>query len=502
MDGWADGPISSGNAISLAKTPNFNGFLNKYPHTELGASGTDVGLPPGQMGNSEVGHLNIGAGRVVYQDLTRISKAIDDGTFFDNPVLSEAMAKAAAPGGRLHLMGLLSDGGVHSHETHIYALVEMAKRQGVKDVYLHVFLDGRDVPPDSGLGYVVKLERKLKEIGLGRIVTVSGRYYAMDRDKRWERTKLAWDAIVDGRGEIAASASEAVQASYDNDTFDEFVKPSVIVDDLFEGGKPLVRTGDAAIFFNFRPDRGRQLTRAFIFPDFKDFDRGKTVPETFFVTITEYDASFPSPIAFPPEEIRNTLAEVLSARGLKQLHTAETEKYAHVTFFFNGGIETPEPGEDRILIPSPKVATYDLKPEMSAREVTDVVVGEIEADKYDVIIMNYANADMVGHTAVKNAVIKAVETVDECLGRVVDAALTKGGAVLITADHGNADMIEEQGTGNPITAHTTNPVPFILISGEPKRLKSGGILADIAPTMLDLLGMDKPAEMTGTSLIC
>lgn len=502
MDGWADGPASSGNAISLAKIPNFDSFKEKYPHTELGAAGMDVGLPAGQMGNSEVGHLNIGAGRVVYQDLTRISKAIDDGSFFKNPVLSEAMNKAQVPDGRLHLLGLLSDGGVHSHEKHIYALVEMAKQQNVKDVYLHVFLDGRDVPPDSGLGYIEKLEKKLREIGLGRIATVSGRYYAMDRDKRWDRVKLAWDAIVEGRGEIAASASEAVQDSYDNDILDEFVKPTVIVDDLFEEGKPLVRSGDAAIFCNFRPDRARQLSRAFIFPDFSEFDRGKVVPETFFVTMTEYDATFPSPIAFPQEEIKNTLAEVLSAKGLKQLHTAETEKYAHVTFFFNGGVEEPEPGEDRILVPSPKVATYDLKPEMSAREVTDVVVREVESDKYDVIIMNYANADMVGHTAIKPAVIKAVETVDECLGRVVAAVLPKSGAVLITADHGNADLIADPGTGHSVTAHTTNPVPFILITKEPHRVRSGGILADIAPTMLDLLGIDKPSEMTGTSLIC
>ncbi len=502
MDGWADGPAFPGNAISQAKTPNFDTFLQAYPHTDLGASGTDVGLPAGQMGNSEVGHLNIGAGRVVYQDLTRITKAIKDGSFFDNPVLKQAMAEGAKEGRRLHLMGLLSDGGVHSHEKHLYALVEMAKRSGVTSVYIHAFLDGRDVPPDSGLGYIEKLENKLKEIGLGRVATVSGRYYAMDRDRRWERTKLAWDAIVEGRGETAAAAAEAVRDSYDAGTYDEFVKPTVVVDDLFDEGRPLVRDNDAAIFFNFRPDRGRQLTRAFVMSDFDGFDRGPAPPMTYFATMTEYDATFPGPIAFPTAEIKNTLAEVLSAHHMKQLHIAETEKYAHVTFFFNGGIEAAEPYEDRILVPSPKVATYDLKPEMSAREVTDKVIREIDKDKYDVIIMNYANADMVGHTAVKNAVIKAVETVDECLGRVVAAIEARGGVTMITADHGNADEIAEPGTGSPVTAHTNNPVPFILISARSYCLRDGGILADIAPTILAMLGLKQPAEMTGKSLIC
>jgi len=502
MDGWADGPASPGNAISLAKTPNFDVFLNRYPHTELGASGTDVGLPAGQMGNSEVGHLNIGAGRVVYQDLTRITKAIEDGSFFNNPVLKQAMAEGAKTGRRLHLMGLLSDGGVHSHEKHLYALVEMAKRSGLSEVYIHAFLDGRDVPPDSGLGYVEKLEKKLKEIGLGRVSTVSGRYYAMDRDKRWERTKLAWDAIVRGLGETAPSGLEAVRNSYDADVYDEFVKPTVVVDDLFDEGRPIVRDGDAVVFFNFRPDRGRQLTRAFVMPDFDGFDRGPKPPATYFATMTEYDATFPGPIAFPTTEIKNTIAEILSAQGLKQLHIAETEKYAHVTFFFNGGVEAPESGEDRILVPSPKVATYDLKPEMSAYEVTDKVIEEIDRDEYDVIIMNYANADMVGHTAVKQAVIKAVETIDKCLGRVVTAIEAQGGVTIITADHGNADKIAETDTGLPVTAHTNNPVPFILISDRSYRLRDGGVLADIAPTILDLLGLKPPAEMTGKSLIC
>ncbi len=454
------------------------------------------------MGNSEVGHLNIGAGRIVYQDLTRITKAIEDGSFFNNPVLKQAMTEGAKTGQRLHLMGLLSDGGVHSHETHLYALVEMAKMNGVKEVYVHAFLDGRDVPPDSGLGYVEKLESKLKEIGLGRIATVSGRYYAMDRDKRWERTKLAWDAIVEGRGETAPSGREAVRNSYDADVYDEFVKPTVIIDDLFDEGQPVIRDEDAVVFFNFRPDRGRQLTRAFVMPDFEGFDRGPNPPATYFSTMTEYDATFPGPIAFPTKEIKNTLAEILSANGLKQLHIAETEKYAHVTFFFNGGVEAPETGEDRILVPSPKVATYDLKPEMSAYEVTDKVIEAIAGGKYDVIIMNYANADMVGHTAVKQAVIKAVESIDECLGRVVAAIEAQGGVALITADHGNADEIADTDTGLPVTAHTNNPVPFILISDRSYGLENGGILADIAPTILDLLGLSKPPEMTGKSLIC
>ena len=502
MDGWAEGPAGETNAISLAKTPNYDRFVQDYSSVTLGASGEDVGLPAGQMGNSEVGHLNIGAGRIVHQDLTRISKAIEDGSFFNNPVLASAIEGAAEPGRRLHLMGLVSDGGVHSHEKHIYALVEMAKKFGVDNVCLHAFLDGRDVPPDSGLAYIEKLEAKLKEIGLGAIATVSGRYYAMDRDKRWDRTKLAWDAIVRGVGDTAATAAEAVQNSYDAGVYDEFVKPTVIVSDLFREGRRIVRSGDAVIFFNFRSDRGRQLTRAFVYPEFSEFDRGPNPPVTHYVTITHYDETFPCPVAFPPEEVKNTLARVLAEGGLKQLHIAETEKYAHVTFFFNGGIETPETGEDRVLIPSPKVATYDKKPEMSAYEVTDKVIEEIGADKYDVIVVNYANADMVGHSAVKESVVSAVEAVDGCLGRVVPAVLEKGGVVMVTGDHGNADMIAEPETGEPFTAHTNNPVPFILIGAGQKRLKNGGRLADIAPTLLDILGIAKPAEMTGQSLLC
>ncbi len=500
MDGWGEAPAGPTNAVSLAKTPNMDSLKAAYPHTTLGASGQDVGLPPGQMGNSEVGHLNIGAGRIVYQDLTRISLAIADGSFFQNNELSAACDAAAMPGRRLHLMGLLSDGGVHGHQEHIYALVDLAKRRGVSEVWLHVFLDGRDTPPDSGLGYVEKLEGELKRIGLGRIATVSGRYFAMDRDKRWDRIKLAYDAIAHGRGDAATTALEAVRDSYDAGALDEFVRPTVIVDDLFQDGRSLIRTGDAVVFWNFRPDRARELSRAFVFPDFNDFDRGDA-PVTHFVTMTEYDETFPSAIAFPHTEIKDTLAETLAAAGLKQLHAAETEKYAHVTFFFNGGVETAAAGEDRILVPSPHVATYDLKPEMSAYEVTDAVVAKIEEGSYDFIVINYANADMVGHTAIKAAVIQAVEAVDECVGRVVAAVQAAGGVTIVTADHGNADRIATDG-GEPVTAHTTSRVPFILAMPNADCLRPDGILADIAPTVLDLLDLSKPAEMTGSSLIC
>ncbi len=501
MDGWGDAPAGPTNAISLAKTPNLDSLAAAYPHATLGASGQDVGLPPGQMGNSEVGHLNIGSGRIVYQDLTRISLAIADGTFFQNRELTAACDTAALFGRRLHLMGLLSDGGVHGHQEHIYALVDLAKRRGVTEVWLHVFLDGRDTPPDSGLGYVEQLEAELKRIGLGRIATVSGRYFAMDRDKRWDRINLAYDTIVHGSGDTAPTALEAVRDSYDAGVLDEFVRPTVIIDDLFEAGRPLIRTGDAAVFWNFRPDRARELSRAFVFPDFSDFDRGDA-PLTYFVTMTEYDETFPSPIAFPHNEIKNTLAETLAAAGLKQLHAAETEKYAHVTFFFNGGVEQPVAGEDRLLIPSPHVTTYDLKPEMSAYKVTDAVVAEIEEQKYDFIVVNYANADMVGHTAIKSAVIRAVEVVDECIGRIVAGVQAAGGTVIVTADHGNADRITTDDGGKPVTAHTTSRVPCILIAPGVDCLRQDGILADIAPTVLDLLGLDKPPEMTGSSLIC
>lgn len=503
MDGWADAPASPANAISLANTPNIDGLVAAYPHTELAASGEAVGLPDGQMGNSEVGHMNIGAGRVVYQDLTRISKAIDDGSFFNNPELMKAMEIAAAPGKRLHLMGLLSDGGVHSHNSHIYALVEMAKRQNVGEVFLHVFLDGRDVAPDSGLGFVNELEQKLNEIGLGRIATVSGRYYAMDRDKRWDRVDLAYRAVVMGEGDIAASAAEAVQNSYDAGVTDEFVRPTVIIDDLFAAGDAPVRNDDAIIFFNFRPDRMRELSRAIFYSGVEVEGLDPSVPPPpYIVTMTEYDAELPLPIAFPPEDIKNTLSEVISAKGLRQLHIAETEKYAHVTFFFNGGVEKSVPGEDRILVDSPKVATYDLKPQMSAYGVEAFVTKEIATGVYDFIVVNFANADMVGHTAIKPAIIKAVETVDECLGEIAAAVEKAGGTLIITADHGNADKVESGPKNSPFTAHTNNPVPFILAARGNLKLRSGGSLADIAPTILDIMGIERPAEMTGSSLIC
>jgi 2,3-bisphosphoglycerate-independent phosphoglycerate mutase len=457
------------------------------------------------MGNSEVGHLNIGAGRVVYQDYTRINQGIKDGSFFKNPALIKAYDNASKTGRRLHLFGLLSDGGVHSHQTHLYALLDLAVRMDVKDVRIHIFLDGRDVPPQSAITYIKKLEKKIEEKRVGSIATVSGRYYAMDRDRRWDRTKKAYDAIVYGIGETAPTAEQAVQQSYDKGVVDEFVLPTIISDSpdsrLTTHDSQNVRPNDSVIFFNFRPDRARQLTRAFIQSDFKEFDRGACPPKTVFVTMTEYDATFKTPVAFSQEDIKNTLAHVLSENGLKQLHIAETEKYAHVTFFLNGGVETPEPGEDRVLIPSPKVSTYDKKPEMSALKVTDAVVKEIKKDKYDVVIMNYANADMVGHTADLKAAIKAIETVDKCIGRVYKTAREAGAAFIVTADHGNADQELDRETWKPFTAHSMNEVPFILAAGGHKKLKKHGILADIAPTVLDILRIKKPQEMTGKSLI-
>ncbi|HHY40166.1 MAG TPA: 2,3-bisphosphoglycerate-independent phosphoglycerate mutase [Syntrophaceticus sp.] len=501
LDGWGISPEQRGNALRLAEIPYFTQLQNKNPHTLLAASGERVGLPEGQMGNSEVGHLNIGAGRVVYQDITRISKSIKTGEFYHNSVLMEGMQRVKEKGSSLHLFGLLSDGGVHSHLTHLYALLEMAKRYQLNKVYVHAFLDGRDVPPTSGLGYIESLEQKCSELGVGEIATVSGRYYAMDRDKRWERVEKAFQAIVYGEGERASSASAAVRESYANEVTDEFVVPKVILDD--EGQpKGLVRPGDVVIFYNFRADRAREITRSFVDRDFSGFNR-KEYPDVHFICMTQYDATIDAPVAFPPQTLENTLGEVLAANGLKQLRIAETEKYAHVTFFFNGGVETPNPGEERILIPSPKVATYDLKPEMSAPEVTERVIAEINRDLYDVIILNYANPDMVGHTGVLEAAIKAVQVVDGCLGRVVDAVLERGGTALVTADHGNAEMMLEDGSDEPHTAHTTNPVPLILVGERFKdvRLREGGSLEDIAPTMLEILGIAKPPEMTGNSLI-
>jgi len=500
LDGWGINPAGEHNAVALASTPNMDRLQSEYPSTRLEASGMSVGLPEGQMGNSEVGHLNIGAGRIVYQDLTRITKAIADGSFFRNPALLDCIARTRLSGGRLHLAGLLSDGGVHSHNTHLYALLELARREGLEEVFVHCFLDGRDTPPQSALGYVAELEQEIKKIGVGRIATVMGRYYAMDRDNRWERVERAYAAMVRGEGNASASALAAVEASYAEGVNDEFVIPSVI----FEGAVPVgtVRDGDGFIFFNFRSDRAREITRAFNDPGFNGFNRQSTTSLASFVCMTEYDESFGLPMAFAPEQLRHLLGGVLSEAGLHQLRIAETEKYAHVTFFFNGGNETPFPGEDRVLIPSPKdVPTYDLKPEMSALGVTDELLARIEQDRYDFIVLNYANADMVGHTGVQDAAVRAIAAVDECLGRVVEKVLSKGGALLITADHGNAEsMVDENGT--PHTAHTCNPVPLVLVD-DTRRTASlrPGVLADIAPTVLELLGIPQPAEMTGRSLL-
>lgn len=495
LDGFGYSPEKKGNAIAAAKKPVLDELFRTCPHTLIGASGLDVGLPDGQMGNSEVGHTNIGAGRIVYQELTRITKSVKDGDFFANEAFAAAMDNAKRDGAALHLMGLLSDGGVHSHNTHLYALVEMAKRRGVKNVYVHAILDGRDTPPQSGADYVRQLADKLAEIGVGKIATVCGRYYAMDRDNRWERVVKAYDAYVCGEGEYAADPVEAVKKSYEAGVNDEFVVPVVCEKDAE------IKGGDSVIFYNFRPDRAREITRAFVDPDFKGFERKKGFFPLTYVCMTEYDATMPNVlVAFRPEDLKNTFGEYIGDSGLTQLRIAETEKYAHVTFFFNGGNEKPYKNEDRCLIKSPSVATYDLQPEMSAYLVTDEVVKRIESGKYDVIILNFANCDMVGHTGVFDAAVKAVEAVDECVGRVIESIDAMGGICLLTADHGNADkMLEDDGV-TPFTAHTTNPVPFMVI-GHDCKLREGGRLADIAPTMLALLGLPKPAQMDGESLI-
>lgn len=499
-DGWGLDEKTEGNAIAQAQKPNMDRFLAAYPHTTLLSSGEDVGLPGGQMGNSEVGHLNIGAGRVVYQELTRITKAIRDGDFFKNEQLLAAVNHVKKKNSSLHLMGLLSDGGVHSHIKHLFALLEMAKQQGLQRVFVHCFLDGRDVPPANAKGYIEELRNKFHNLGMGRIATVMGRYYAMDRDRRWDRTEQAYKAMVLGEGIKVTTAMDAVEQAYRRDETDEFVKPTVIVDDQ---GNPVARVldEDAIIFFNFRPDRARQITRAFVDEDFTGFERPRQRPKVYFTCMTQYDKLIEAPVAFMPEKLKNTLGEVLSQKGIKQLRLAETEKYAHVTFFFNGGVEAPNPGEERVLIQSPKVATYDQKPEMSAMEVTDAFLEQLASDKYDVIIMNYANPDMVGHTGDMKAAVKAVETVDTCLGRVVPAVLNKGGTIIITADHGNAEHMSDE-EGQPYTAHTTDPVPFIFISGDVQGVNlRPGRLEDIAPTMLHLLGIQQPPEMTGQTLI-
>ena len=493
LDGFGLRAETAGNAIAAARTPNFDRLWAEWPHATLGASGLDVGLPDGQMGNSEVGHTNIGAGRIVYQELTRITKAIQDGDFFSNPALNTAI-DALDPDGTLHLMGLLSDGGVHSHNTHLYALLELAHRRGVRHVAVHSFLDGRDTDPKSGAGYLEELETEMKRLGTGFSATVTGRYYAMDRDKRWERVREGYEAVALGRGTSFTDAAAAVRESYAANVTDEFVKP------LVREGYGCVRDGDSIIFYNFRPDRAREMTRAFVDPEFDGFPIARPRLAAY-VCMTCYDATMPNcSVAFCPQELTHTLGEVVEENGLSQLRIAETEKYAHVTFFFNGGVEAPSPHEDRILIASPKVATYDLKPEMSAYEVTDALLEALEKKDYGMIVLNYANCDMVGHTGVFEAAVRAVEAVDECLGRVVGRVLALGGAVLLTADHGNADMMQNP-DGSPMTAHTTNRVPVLSI-GERRKLREGGALCDLAPTVLELLGIDPPAEMSGKSLFC
>lgn len=493
LDGFGIAP-ESGNAIKAAKKPNIDKLFAENPITQIGASGMDVGLPDGQMGNSEVGHTNIGAGRIVYQELTRITKTINEDKLKDNEAIVSAMDKALENGTALHLMGLLSDGGVHSHNTHLYGILELAKKKGLEKVYIHAFLDGRDVPPSSAADFVQACVDKTEEIGVGKIATVMGRYYAMDRDNRWERVEKAYAAMVYGEGVEAECPVYAVKNSYKEDVTDEFVVPSVV-----KGGAT-IQPNDSVIFFNFRPDRAREITRTLVDPDFDGFERKKGFFPVNFVCMTQYDATMPNvDVAFKPQVLTNTLGEYISDKGMAQLRIAETEKYAHVTFFFNGGVEKQYPGEDRILVKSPAVATYDLQPEMSAYEVTDKLVPAIKSGKYDMIILNFANCDMVGHTGVFEAAVKAVEAVDECVGRVVDAIREMDGVALITADHGNADkMVDDD--GEPFTAHTTNPVPFCVI-GYDCELKDGGRLADIAPTMLQILGLPQPEEMDGTSLI-
>jgi 2,3-bisphosphoglycerate-independent phosphoglycerate mutase len=498
LDGFGSTDKTEGNAVAAAYKPNFDKCFDNYPHTHLGASGFSVGLPDGQMGNSEVGHLNIGAGRVVYQSLTKITKAIQDGDFFENAALNKAVDNALKNDSTLHLMGLLSPGGVHSHIEHLKGLLDLAKKKGAKKVFVHAFLDGRDVPPSSAKEYIEDIENYMTEIGVGKIATISGRYYAMDRDKRWERVQLAYNAIVLGKGEAADSALDALNKSYHDNKTDEFVLPAVVMKD----GKPLaqIKNKDSVIFFNFRPDRAREITRAINDKEFDGFARETLNLE--YVTMTEYDSTLEGvDVAFGPEVLTNTFGEYISKKGLNQLRIAETEKYAHVTFFFNGGVEEPNKNEDRALIPSPKVATYDLQPEMSAYLVTDELLKRLGEDKYDVVILNFANPDMVGHTGVFDAAKRAVEAVDECLGKIVNKVLELDGSVFITADHGNSEQMIEYSDGKPMTAHTTNPVPFVYVSNHSKEMREDGVLADIAPTMLAELGLEKPAEMTGKTLI-
>lgn len=494
MDGFGLNENTYGNAISQANKPNLDRIFSTYPMTKINASEEFVGLPKGQMGNSEVGHLNIGAGRIIYQDLTKITKEAETGKLFRNRALLNAMRNAKKNDSTLHLFGLLSDGGVHSHIDHLFSLLKMAENESLDKVAIHCFLDGRDVPPRCAKKYITSLESKISELGIGEIATIAGRYYGMDRDKRWERLQLAYDAITLGKGEMASTPADAIDNAYGRGENDEFVLPTVV-------SKTTVQDGDSIIMYNFRPDRAREITRAFVDPSFDGFKRTKTIKDLTYVCMTEYDAAMPNvEIAYPPETYKNTLGEYIADLGLRQLRIAETEKYAHVTFFFNGGVEEPNKNEDRILVPSPKVATYDLKPEMCANQVTSKVIEAINKDIYDMIILNFANADMVGHTGVMDAAIKAIETLDNCVPQIESAILNAGGQILLTADHGNADvMLDEK--GNVVTSHSLNQVPLVHISKNPAALNEGGKLADIAPTMLELMGLEIPGEMTGVSLV-
>ena len=494
MDGFGLNENTYGNAISQANKPNLDRIFSTYPMTKINASEEFVGLPKGQMGNSEVGHLNIGAGRIIYQDLTKITKEAETGKLFRNRALLNAMRNAKKNDSTLHLFGLLSDGGVHSHIDHLFSLLKMAENESLDKVAIHCFLDGRDVPPRCAKKYITSLESKISEVGIGEIATIAGRYYGMDRDKRWERLQLAYDAITLGKGEMASTPADAIDNAYGRGENDEFVLPTVV-------SKTTVQDGDSIIMYNFRPDRAREITRAFVDPSFDGFKRTKTIKDLTYVCMTEYDAAMPNvEIAYPPETYKNTLGEYIADLGLRQLRIAETEKYAHVTFFFNGGVEEPNKNEDRILVPSPKVATYDLKPEMCANQVTSKVIEAINKDIYDMIILNFANADMVGHTGVMDAAIKAIETLDNCVPQIESAILNAGGQILLTADHGNADvMLDEK--GNVVTSHSLNQVPLVHISKNPAALNEGGKLADIAPTMLELMGLEIPGEMTGVSLV-
>jgi len=500
LDGYGLNDNCDHNAVCEARTPVMDQLMSQCPYVKGNASGLAVGLPDGQMGNSEVGHLNMGAGRIVYQELTRITKSISDGDFFTVPEFLQAVENCKKNNSALHMWGLVSDGGVHSHIGHIYGLLELAKKNGLEKVYVHCFLDGRDTPPASGKSFVEALEAKMKELGVGKVASVSGRYYAMDRDNRWDRVNRAYDALTKGEGNQAQSATAGIQASYDAGKNDEFVEPFVVT----ENGAPVavVEDGDSVIFFNFRPDRARELTRAFCDDEFKGFEREKRLNLTY-VCFTDYDETIKNKlVAFKKESIVNTFGQFLADHNMTQARIAETEKYAHVTFFFNGGVEEPNKGEDRILVPSPKVATYDLQPEMSAPVVCDKLVEAVTSGKYDVIIVNFANPDMVGHTGIEDAAIKAIETVDACVGRTVDAVKEMNGVMFICADHGNAEQLLDYETGEPFTAHTTNPVPFILVNADPTcKLREGGCLADIAPTLIELMGMEQPKEMTGKSLI-